>query len=316
MDAPLDRLPSAQPWQLGLVSLVTMFTVGTVYGLSTVGAELPRVFGLSTACVVTWIDRYGASSVAIGGAASWSAAVIGTGYSIGSLDSLAGVLAFLFVGGVGVGFTYLAVVVMVGQAFPSRPLARSAIGPLGFSSGTAACLVASSWYRFDFLDPVQLGRALSVSGGLLLLLLLGVAVVAATPVGLVRDDPHRQQPPAATRPLPQSPPERMRWKNPSARLFLSTLLFVNALPGMMVFGALMPIASFHQQGSVRDIDQANILAYAMTALALGGLLAPGSYAGSVGGVFPVSGADPCHGHTCEHSPPSQHIFRTTTAKSS
>ncbi|KAH6867705.1 hypothetical protein B0T10DRAFT_596967 [Thelonectria olida] len=262
--------PPASPSQTALASFSNMFSVGSVYALSMLHAELPRLLGTSqpwsfapftAACLglsigvsacASFMAISGARVTAASGTALWGSAVFGTGHFLARLN-LEGILACLFLGGIGVGWTYLAVVVLVGQGFPRQPLARSAIGPLGFSSGTAACITLGSLYQFGSLSAEERGQFLK-SGGILV-----IAIAAATMALLpVETDQSRLF----------SRPQSIR---SNSTIFFSALLFFNALPGMMLFAALLPIASHYR---VHFDDSLNVLPCAMATLTLEGFLAP------------------------------------------
>lgn len=103
-----------------------MFSVGTVYALSTLQNEIPRLFkvsppwsytpfaaaflGLSIGVRIcaSCMAIYGEFYVAIGGTALWGIAVASMSYFLATLPSLLSVLGSLLVGGIGVGLTYLA----------------------------------------------------------------------------------------------------------------------------------------------------------------------------------------------------------------
>ncbi|KAJ2990218.1 hypothetical protein NUW58_g3060 [Xylaria curta] len=255
-------------WKAALLGFATMFSVGTVYALSSLQNAIPRLFEVSqpwsyslfaAACLgltmgvgicASCIAAYGEYFVAIAGTALWGVAVVGVGYFLATIPSLLGVLGSLFVGGVGVGLTYLATIVLVGQAFPNQPLARSAIGPLGFSSGAGTWFAVWSHYQIGAADVEQLQRALGIGGGTFIF----TAVVS-----------YALAPSRAAGSSTALPPHSE--KTPDRRFFLM-LLFCNALPGMAAFGALFPITSFYVQENTTTTP--DILPYLMIALALGG----------------------------------------------
>ncbi|KAI5457636.1 hypothetical protein BGZ63DRAFT_427673 [Mariannaea sp. PMI_226] len=255
-----------------------MFCVGTVYALSTLQIELPRLLGISqsmsfapfaSACFglsvgvgicASLVTKHGALRTTAAGTAIWGTAMLGTGYLL-ARSNFYGMLACFALGGIGVGLTYLAVVVMVGQGFPTQPLARSAIGPLGFSSGTAACIVIYNFYQFNVLGAAELGKMLS-SGGVGILS-AGLITAASLP-----SDAHRSKN-FCTAPKSSD--------NYYSQTFFSTLLFFNALPGMTVFTVLLPMASNFGSNfgaQVMNDEHFHILPYGMVALGLGGFLAP------------------------------------------
>ncbi|KAM5344964.1 hypothetical protein ACJ41O_010826 [Fusarium nematophilum] len=261
----------ASPSHVALAAFANMLSVGSVYALSTLQTELPRLLQVShqlsfapflmaslglalgvrtCASLLSW---NGAHAVVAQGTVSWGLSVACSGYSLSRL-SFSAVLASLFFGGVGVGWTYLGVVVMVGQSFPTQPLARSAIGPLGFSSGTAACVGLGYLYDVSSCDAGELGYAVVAGGS------ASVAIGAATMLLLPKEKVG-------------VPPASLAQKDSvsSETGFLSMLLFFNALPGMVAFSALQPLASAYATPGSSSLYY---VPWAMAALALGGLTAP------------------------------------------
>lgn len=244
-----------------------MFCIGTLYALSTLQSQLPRLLStspslslfpfaaaslglsLGVSICAALLSQHGSRLVLATGTTLWGLGVIAAKHAL-ARSSLAGILVAFGIGGIGVGLTYLGVVVVVGESFPKQPLARSAVGPLGFSSGTAACIVASILFDFDALALEELGNVL-VTGG--------VGIVTVGVLTLVLVPSHG----------PKDLSRRSAARRDSSQVFFSTLLFFNALPGMTIFAALLPLASVFGQ------DEAiHVLPYTMAALALGGLLAP------------------------------------------
>ncbi|KAJ3529545.1 hypothetical protein NM208_g9708 [Fusarium decemcellulare] len=258
----------AAPAMVALVSFANMFSVGTVYALSALQAELPRLLYIShplssapfaSACLglsvgvatcASLMASIGARATVAAGTSLWGFAVVGTGIFLAQTN-FAGLLASLAAGGIGVGWTYLAVVVLVGQAFPPRSRLRSAIGPLGFSSGSAACFAMSSLFQFESLDAKHFGQLLQLGGAAFIL--VGLATMAL-PNDVEQPKPNNTQKGQA---------------KPTAMNFEDVLLFFNALPGMVVFSALCRTASYHGQELA-----GRALPYCMVALALGGYMAP------------------------------------------
>ncbi|GLB05535.1 hypothetical protein AtubIFM57258_000824 [Aspergillus tubingensis] len=274
MTTPATSTPS--PWLTATFSYANMFTVGTFYAASALHAELPRLLGISpdwamapfgSACVglsvglsqaAALIDRHSAPRVAGRGAMLWGAAVLMTGLSL-QYVSFAGVIAAFFLGGIGVGWTYLAVVIMVSQALPQSRLARSAIGPLGFSSGVAATLLLRSYAQFEKQDCQSLGWMLMLGG------VVGVLVGEMTILTIA--------------PSPSNAPTTISSiitkRFPKEATYYSILLFLNALPGMTLFASLLPLASASLSPSPEiKIEIEPKLAIRMTALATGGVLSP------------------------------------------
>ncbi|KAJ5980009.1 major facilitator superfamily domain-containing protein [Penicillium waksmanii] len=248
-----------------------MFCVGTVYALTVLQTELSRLLGVSepwsvvpfgAACLglcvgvstcASLMTQRSVHLVAAWGTMLWGFAVAIAGAFL-SKGSFVWILFSLLLGGIGVGWTYLAVVVLVGRAFPNHMLARSAIGPMGFSSGTAACIALGSVFDFTSLDAKSLGTGLTLAGSTFIM------VAAVTMISLhIEEDIKRKS------------PSFLKAKSES-EVFFSTLLFFNALPGMVIFDALLPFASYHTQGM--ENDPLKFLPYAMIALFSGGLLAP------------------------------------------
>ncbi|CAK7216467.1 hypothetical protein SBRCBS47491_002835 [Sporothrix bragantina] len=259
---------------VALAAFFNMFAVGTVYALSTLQVELPRLLPLqvsqslslvpfAAACLglsigtrmsASLITNWGSHATMATGTVLWGAALVGTGYSLQQQQQLAafqGILTSLVLGGVGVGFTYLAVIVTVGLGLPQQPLARSIIGPLGFSSGSAACVVLSSYFRFQSHSVLQLGQLLVLGGG------ASVVIALATLVVLPNN--------ALIKPVPAQTTLR-----DSSETLFSILLFCNAFPGMAAFVTLLPAAAPYGSGE----NNLCALAGCMISLALGGLLAP------------------------------------------
>ncbi|KAF5511403.1 hypothetical protein CGCS363_v003098 [Colletotrichum siamense] len=260
--------------QVALASYANMFSIGTAYALSIVQFELPRLLKVShewsfapfgavsaglaigVATAASSISKNGARSAAARGTALWGLAVLSTGHFLAS-SNFVGLLAGLFLGGIGVGWTYLAVIIMVGQAFPNHPLARSAIGPLGFSSGAAASFALSSILRFNMRGAEDIGGFLKIGG------VTFMAVGVATQL-LLPSDTINGQPQTTSTPLEKKPEGFVKgtfW----------ILLFFNALPGMVAFSTLLPGVS-HYRSTDQD-SSGNCLPYTMAALASGGLLA-------------------------------------------
>ncbi|KAI1745519.1 hypothetical protein F4680DRAFT_105442 [Xylaria scruposa] len=264
---------AAPQWKAALLGFATMFSVGTVYALSTLQIEIPRLLevsppwsytlfaaaslGLSIGVRIcaSCIAIYGEYYVAISGTALWGISVASTGLFLVTLPSLLGVIGSLLIGGIGVGLTYLATIVLVGQAFPNQPLARSAIGPLGFSSGAGSWLVVWSYLRIETRNAKQVQNILWI-GGVFFSCTAAAAYVLA---------PSQRAPSL-------SPVSPRGSETPPSRRSLLILLLCNALPGMTAFGALLSITSFYTQTTTGEA--LDILPRLMAALALGGLFAP------------------------------------------
>lgn len=249
---------------LAFACFINMFSVGTMYSLSILHAQLPRLIdasfnirsgpfgaanvGLMVGCATAaaQIHRHGPASVMGRGTTIWGLCLMVAGFFI-RRGSIAGILGSLAVGGVGVGWTYLAVVMVVGQAIPTNAVARSAIGPLGFSTGSAACFVGSRVFHLDTSSQEQLVGALACAG----------ALFAA--VGLLTTNLLRGQP------MPTPPPTVTESKGKSN---LSLLLFMNAFPGMVVFSA------FDYADALGSAAYPNEPVLAVAGLAAGGIVGP------------------------------------------
>lgn len=260
----MDRLPFA------VVAFTNLLSVGTVYALSTIQAEVPRLFDVShrwslapfaVACAGLSLGVLKSSSMmrnngvlptVTWGTTVWGASVMAAGYSLASLN-FATLLISFFIGGVGVGLTYLGDAILLNQRFPENRLARSALGPIGFSTGVAACLTLDDLFLFSELDELRLGQLLSIGG----VTFIAAAIIVSYMLSKITEK-HS---------LPTHDTSSI-----SSERFFSILLFFNALPGMSVFAALLPIASSYGHSSSWNWMQ--ILAGSMAALAGGGILAP------------------------------------------
>ncbi|KAJ5333424.1 Major facilitator superfamily domain general substrate transporter [Penicillium brevicompactum] len=249
------------------VGFANILLVGTVYATSAFQAQLPRLLNVSTsaafapfgfACLglaigvvlcTSRLYRSKAYHVAAQGTLLYGAGVILAGYSLGHLCQTAMLVGF-FLAGIGVGITYLAVVILLGALFPHQALARSAIGPLGFSSGAALCLWLGNYLDFQSLEASVLGSFL-IAGGVFCLT-VGVLTLTLTN----RMGASHFEGPQPREPVPMQG-------------FFSVLLFFNALPGMTLFSGLYPILLSHV-----DQDRMRYLRYGMVALGLGGVLSP------------------------------------------
>lgn len=262
--------PYSAPLTVGVAGFVNIFCIGSVYALSALQAQLPRLFGISdaysfapfgVACLglsigvmssASMIVQSGAHVTVARGTTLWGIAVMSAGLSLNNLRFGLMLICFLF-GGLGIGWTYLAVVVLIGQGLPRHALAQSSIGPLGFSTATATCFLLSSAFGVNAADAKTLGRMLVLLG-------LTFAALGRSTQLLLSDFPKNS--------VVGSPKTLLRDSDP----FFSILLFFNTLPGMTVFTGLRPLASYYTNGT--DYDTMSILSYCMLALALGGALAP------------------------------------------
>lgn len=265
-----DTTSILAPYMVAVAGLANMFCVGTMYALSVLQEQLPRLFGVSNAwsfapfgvtCLGLSIGvltsaliviQHGAYVTVARGTTLWGIGVLSAGLCLKALRFGPMLTCFMF-GGLGIGWSYLAVVALIDQGLPNHPLARSAIGPLGFSTAAATSFLLSSVFRVDTLDAETLGQ---------MLVLLGVtfAAVGVSTQLLSLDFPKNS---AVGSPISVSR---------ASEYFFSVLLFFNALPGMIVFTGLLPLVSYHMNGT--DYGTIWILARCMIVLGFGGLLAP------------------------------------------
>ncbi|BCS28474.1 uncharacterized protein APUU_70044S [Aspergillus puulaauensis] len=260
----------ANPGSVAVASFANMFSVGTTYALSILQAEVHRLLGIhhawsyapfafatiglsiGVATCTSLTERSSARTVAAAGTILWGLAVILAGHFLASL-SFEGIIVSFMIGGIGVGWTYLAVVVWIGESLPAQSLARTAIGPLGFSSGAAACTMASHFFQVGSLNGAEIGTALKCAGS-------GFITVGVTTLILVPGDGNIT---THTPNYPAKPPPSFN------RAFFQLLLFMNSLPGMALFASLLPVVSNHTRFATGFT-----LPCCLMALALGGLLSP------------------------------------------
>ncbi|KAK2735331.1 major facilitator transporter [Colletotrichum kahawae] len=203
--------------QVALASYGNMFSIGTAYALSIVQFEIPRLFKVSHE-----------QSFAPFGAVS-------AGLAIGVATAASS----------------------ISKNGARSAVGRSAIGPLGFSSGAAATFTLSSFLSFNMRGAEDIGDFLKIGG------MTFVAVGAATQL-LLPDDTTNGQPQSASSPLEKK-------SENFAKGTFWILLFFNALPGMVAFSVLLPGVSHYR--STDHGSPGNYLPYTMAALAGGGLLA-------------------------------------------
>ena len=248
----------------GIAGFANMFGIGTIYAASTLQIHLPRLLKLSeawsfapfgvasmglslgVALCPSFLNRYDAHLVAAWATTLWGFALASAGYFLMHLNFKAFLLSF-FLGGGSVGSTYLAVVILIGQAFPNHALARSAIGPMGFSLGAASCILFGTVFQFETLNAAELGQFV-IQGGVACIA-IGILTIVLIPT---------MNKPA---PSPPSVPDSVS----SSGLF-STILFFNASPGMVLFAGLIPITSYY--------NKEQELPYYLITLAASGFLAP------------------------------------------
>lgn len=258
---------------VALSSFTNLFSVGTVYAFFILQAQIPRILNVSgpwtfapfgVACTglclgafisSSIISNFGAPRAATIGTIVWGASLALAGYFL-ARNTIVAFFASFIIGGIGVGITYLAVVVMVGQVFPDRKLVRSAIGPISFSTAVATYLILNMHLSFDGVDAVYFANILAVGG----MTFLMVALVTLRMI------------PRNMRNSPVATGSNDEIQDVPGQKFLSTLLFFNALPGMTVFAALQPAISWYEQTSSREL--VHFLPWSMIALASGGIFAP------------------------------------------
>ncbi|KAL3455228.1 major facilitator superfamily domain-containing protein [Aspergillus heterothallicus] len=258
------------PGSVAIASFANMFSVGTLYALSILQAELHRLLniprawsfvpfavatiGLSigVATCTSVIERSGGRTVTAAGTILWGLAVTIAGHFL-AFPSFKGIIVSFIAGGVGVGWTYLAVIAWIGECLPAQSLARTAIGPLGFSSGAAACTMASCFFQTRSLNGAEFGTALKCAG-------TGFITVGVTTLVFI---PANRNITTQTSSSPAKPPPSF------TRAFFQLLLLLNSLPGMTVFAALLPVVSSHT-----TFAPGFILPWSLLALALGGILSP------------------------------------------
>lgn len=261
--------PATHTARIGVGGFVVMAVVGSMYGMSALqflsshpdGLDAPvSAAGFGVVCLGLamgtplagrLLRSYAPRTIASVGAVVWSVAVVVSGLLIGSGGwTLA--LVPLAIGGMGVGLTYLAVVDCMGPQFPHRPLVGAAIGPAGFTTGTAAVYLLTSLFLEPASDDRQVGTAIVV---------MGVAGVALSLAGLW---------------LPSKPDGRshvvepVSWRGQQVRM--SILLAVNAMPGMLLLNVAFPLVS--TWSSLSFTQTAMVLTATLPTLFFGGLVSP------------------------------------------
>ncbi|MEV7663613.1 hypothetical protein [Paenarthrobacter sp. NPDC089316] len=243
--------------------------------MSALQAELPRLLGASAA----WsLAPFGAASLglAVGtglgakilsplgprlaatlGTLAWGFGMAASGLAVANGSLAAAAAGFVF-GGAGVGLAYLTIVATVGPSFPTRPLIGSAIGPVGFMIGTSLFFLVAMATGFHQLGVREVGTVLIAAG--LLISCVAVAAGRGMPRSATSGEGQRALPAQQTSAAP-------------ARRALSVLLFVNALPGMLLLAVVVPVVSNTLQRS--NVAAEAIVVATAVALFLGGLLAPG-----------------------------------------
>jgi hypothetical protein len=266
---------TSPPYLIGVSGFLLMLGIGTMYGLSALQVALPSILGASA---TESLIPFGAASVGLAGGTAigervqrllgarraaaagvflWGASFIGSGAALAA-GNLAGLGIAFLMGGIGVGVAYLVIVPTVGASFPTRPLIGSAIGPLGFASGTAIFALAMSTLDLPELTSEQ--AFMSCAG-------IGVVIAALALIGMPYFPSTRTKPPTTGN--SGYPATRTR----DAQRELSVLLFANALPGMMVFTIAVDLV--RQPLRFTTLHAEHGVAVLALFLFLGGLLAPG-----------------------------------------
>ena len=243
---------------IGISGFLLMLGIGAMYGLSALQVGLPFSSGASTAesiipfaaaslglaagtAVGERVQRFlGARRAAAAGVALWGVSFVPAGAFLAT-GSLAGVACSFGVGGVGVGVAYLVIVPTVGAGFPGRPLIGSAIGPLGFATGTAVFALVAQATQLSAIRGVQAFTVLS---------LIGAGICAISMLAM------NGLPPARTvRPTKESESRTL-----DAKRGLSVLLFANAFPGMLVFAIAVDLANVSLAGRPFRTENALVVA--------------------------------------------------------
>jgi hypothetical protein len=201
------------------------------------------------------ISSIGARTTAAIGTVVWGWAVASSSFFLHPTTGVGGITLSMLVGGLGVGWTYLAVIILVGHGLPNSPLARSFIGSMGFSSGTAVCLALDSYLGFESLGAERISGMLKLGGIICTTVGAGALVLLPSDVSAASLAPDQSKAPASF-------PGR----------FFSILLFFSALPGMAALATLLPVAAAYTQGHVHGSPA--IFPYCTIALATEGLLGP------------------------------------------
>lgn len=258
-------------WKIAVASFGVMVVVGSMYGLTAVFALLPNggfasgapasaaLFGAVCVglAVGTWLcggllAKGSPRTIGTAGAVIWASATVLMGRSIAA-EAWGLATAGAVLGGVGAGLSYLTVVAIVGAAFPSRPAAAAAIGPLGFALGTASYCVVGATALSNGSSPGDVGNVMAALGGVCLILAVAGLWLPSKPPG----------------PFPRTVDLLSR----RDKALLWGLLFVNALPGMLMLSVAIPLYQ-HYDPRLSYAQISQILAVNMSALIAGGLLSP------------------------------------------
>lgn len=265
-----SRAPHRPAWPIGVSGFLLMLAIGSLYGLSALQIDLSRLLttsdvgsvvpfaaasvGLAIGCGIGERTQrtLGARRAAATGVVLWGVGILAAGSAL-TVGSLGGLSIALGVGGIGVGVAYLIIVATVGPSFPAQPLIGSAIGPLGFASGTAAFSLLAAGTGFSSLPADRVGAVIGgIGGGVIVIAVLGSLGLPSTKTS------------ADT--ASASPRARRATRE------LSLLLFANAFPGMLVFAIAVDLLATGVNTSTVEAETG--LAAITIALFLGGLLAP------------------------------------------
>lgn len=254
-----------------MASFAVMVIVGSMYGLTAILVLLPSdgvdseapvtaaLFGAVCLglAVGTWscgslLANGSPRTVGTAGAVIWALATVAMGRSLASGEWRVATIAAL-VGGLGVGLSYLTVVTVVGPAFPGRPGAAAAIGPLGFAVGTVSYCLAGALLLSSISGAPAVGNLMATVGTVsVAFALLGLWLPSTLQHPLVQaDDPLRRE----------------------DKALLAGLLFVNALPGMLMLSVAVPLLQ-HYEPQLSYAADLRLLGLSMSGLLLGGVLSP------------------------------------------
>ncbi|WP_032389308.1 hypothetical protein [Rhodococcoides fascians] len=274
-DDPQEKANSVAAVRTVFGSFVVMAVVGSMYGMSALLVLIPGAApsrlplsvlgfgaasaGLAAGTVIAGklLIKLSPRTVGVVGAITWSTTAMISGGLVAA-GQWRFALAPLALGGIGIGLTYLTVVVNLGPRFPNRPVLGASIGPAGFSAGTVVISLTSLVTLGSSSTPAQVGSIIVV---------LGV-------VGFVLSLTGRWLP--GTRPTEASTGVGRAAQAPrlsaTQTLRLAVLLGVNALPGMLLLSFAFPILESWTSLSYQQI--ATVLAASMVMLFAGGLISP------------------------------------------
>jgi hypothetical protein len=172
------------------------------------------------------ISGWGTVAAAAYGTSLWGFAVIGIGFYLASIHFKA-ILLCCFFGGIGVGWTYLAISIMLDQELPKSLFIRNAIGPLGFASGTAVFIGLDILFEISTLDAVALGVRIVIVGAIFAIVGIATMIMMS---GQSMNFEETSQP-------------CLRFG--SSERFLSVLLFFSALPGMTALSTVLHFSAYY-----------------------------------------------------------------------